>query len=33
MKGNYELYGNALFIPLIGEGKCKINLGNYMNIL
>lgn len=28
MEGNYELYGNVLFLPLIGEGKCKIDLGN-----
>jgi len=28
MDGDYEISGKVLILPIVGKGRCKINIGN-----
>jgi len=31
IEGDYEISGKVLVLPVVGKGKCRINLGNDTN--
>lgn len=32
LQGDYDVSGKILFLPIVGNGKCKINIGKLNNI-
>lgn len=32
LDGDYDVNGKVLILPIVGKGKCKIDLRNEMNI-
>jgi len=32
LEGNYKMSGKVLVLPVVGDGKCKIILGNIINL-